>query len=105
MTHSERLLTQPATFRRLTGLTPDAFRTLLGQVERAWLEAQRRRRERPGRKRKPGAGRKHALSVADQLLLLPIYYRTYVSHASLGFLFGVDGEAAQGRGADAPAAA
>jgi hypothetical protein len=90
MTHSERLLTQPATFRRLTGLTPDAFRALLGQVERAWLEAQRRRRERPGRRRKPGAGRKHALSVADQLLVLLIYYRTYVSHAFLGFLFGID---------------
>jgi hypothetical protein len=90
MTHSERLLCQPVTFRRLTGLTPDAFRALLGQVERAWLDAQRRRRERPGRKRKPGAGRRHALAVPDQLLLLLIYYRTYVSHAFLGFLFAVD---------------
>ncbi len=90
MSHSERLLRRPVTFRRLTGLTPDAFGALLEQVERAWLEAQRRRRERPGRARKPGAGRKHALNVADQLLVLLIYYRTYVSHAFLGFLFSVD---------------
>jgi hypothetical protein len=90
MTHSERLLRRPAIFRRLTGITPDAFRSLLARVEAAWAEAQRRRRDRPGRKRKPGAGPKPALAVADQLLVLLFYYRTYVSHAFLGVLFGVD---------------
>jgi hypothetical protein len=90
MTHSERLLRRPAIFRRLTGITTDAFRSLLPQVEAAWAEAQRRRRERPGRKRKPGAGPKPALAVADQLLVLLVYYRTYVSHAFLGVLFAVD---------------
>jgi hypothetical protein len=90
MTHSERLLRRPAIFRRLTGITPDAFRSLLPQVEAAWAEAQRRRRDRPGRRRKPGAGPKPALAVADQLLVLLFYYRTYVSHAFLGVLFGVD---------------
>jgi hypothetical protein len=90
MTHSERLLRRPAIFRRLTGITPDAFRSLLPRVEAAWAQAQRRRRERPGRKRKPGAGPKPALAVADQLLVLLFYYRTYVSHAFLGVLFGVD---------------
>jgi hypothetical protein len=90
MMHSERLLRRPAIFRRLTGITPDAFRSLLPQVEAAWSQAQRRRRERPGRQRKPGAGPKPALPVADQLLVLLFYYRTYVSHAFLGFLFSVD---------------
>src|SRR5215207_4131038 len=90
MTHSERLLRHPVTFRRLTGLTPGAFSDLLGQVERAWADAQRRKRERPGRRRKPGAGRAYALSVPDQLLVLLVYYRTYVSHAFLGLLFSVD---------------
>jgi hypothetical protein len=90
MSHSERLQRCPETFRRLTGLTPSAFLTLLPQVERAWDDAQRRRRARPGRLRKPGAGRKHALPVADRLLMLLIYYRTYVTHAFLGFLFAVD---------------
>lgn len=90
MSHTERLLRCPETFRRLTGLTPATFRDLLPQVEQAWLAAQRRRRERPGRQRRPGAGRKFSLSIADQLLVLLLYYRTYVSHVFLAFLFAVD---------------
>jgi IS5 family transposase len=90
MSHSERLKRTPETFRRLTGLTPAAFQDLLAQVEPAWHAAQAKRRARPGRRRKPGAGPKHSLSVADQLLMLLIYYRTYVSHAFLAFLFGID---------------
>jgi len=90
MTHHERLLDKPETFRRLTGLDPTAFRSLLAKVEPAWLAAQAKRRARPGRRRRPGAGPKHSLGVADQLLMLLIYYRTYVSHAFLALLFGVD---------------
>jgi len=90
MSHHERLKRSPEAFRSLTGLTPAAFDTLLAQVEPAWHAAQRRRRERPGRERKPGAGPKHALGVGDQLLMLLIYYRTYVSHVFLAFLFGID---------------
>jgi len=90
MSHHERLQRSPEAFRRLTGLTPAAFLTLLAQVEPAWHAAQQRRRNRPNRQRKPGAGPKHSLSVADQLLMLLIYYRTYVSHVFLAFLFGVD---------------
>jgi len=90
MSHNERLKRSPEAFRSLTGLTPAAFDALLAQVEPAWHAAQSRRRERADRERKPGAGPKHALSVADQLLMLLIYYRTYVSHAFLAFLFGID---------------
>jgi len=90
MSHTERLLRCPEAFRRLTGLDAAAFRVLLPQVEQAWLDAQRRRRQCPGRQRRPGAGPKFRLSVADQLLVLLIYYRTYVSHVFLAFLFGVD---------------
>jgi DDE superfamily endonuclease/Helix-turn-helix of DDE superfamily endonuclease len=90
MSHTERLLCCPQALRRLTGLDPAAFRALLPQVEHAWRDALHRRRQRPGRQRRPGAGRKFALPVADQLLVLLIYYRTYVSHAFLAFLFGID---------------
>jgi hypothetical protein len=90
MSHTERLLRCPGAFRRLTGLDPATFRALLPRVEQAWLDAQHRRRQRPNRRRRPGAGRKFALSVADQLLVLLIYYRTYVSHVFLAFLFAVD---------------
>jgi hypothetical protein len=90
MSHTERLLRCPQTFRRLTGLDPAAFRTLLPQVEQAFLDAQQRRRQRPNRQRRPGAGPKFTLGVADQLLVLLIYYRTYVSHVFLACLFAVD---------------
>src|ERR1700682_3921758 len=90
MSHTERLLRCPGTFRRPTALPPAALRALLPPVEQAWLDAQRRRRQRPGRQRRPGAGPKCALSVADQLLVLLIYYRTHVSHVFLAFLFAVD---------------
>src|SRR5262245_15637348 len=90
MSHHERLSRSPEAFRRLTGLTPAAFAALLAQAEPAWRAAQGRRRDRPGRQRRPGAGPKHSLCVADQLLMLLIYYRAYVSHAFLAFLFGID---------------
>lgn len=90
MSHHKRLMRVPESFRSLTGLTPVAFLSLLAQVEPAWHAAQARRRQRPNRRRKPGAGPKHHLCVADQLLMLLIYYRTYVSHAFLAFLFNVD---------------
>ena len=90
MTQADRLLRAPATFRRLTGLTPAAFRRLLGEVAAAGEQARTRRAARPGRQRKPGAGRKPALPLPDQLLMLLVYYRTYVPHTFLGFLFGLD---------------
>ena len=90
MTPSTRLLKHPQTFRRLTGLTPTAFRRLLAEVTAAWDAAQTRRGQRAGRKRRVGAGPPFALALADQLLMLLIYYRTYVPHTFLGFLFGVD---------------
>ena len=90
MTHADRLLITPATFRRLTGLTPAAFRRLVGEVAEADAADRARRAGRPGRRRKARAGRKSALPIADQLLMLLVYYRTYVPHAFLGFFFGID---------------
>src|SRR5437763_12055830 len=90
MTLADRLLRAPATFRRLTGLTPTSFHRLLAEVATAEERARDRRAARPGRRRKAGAGRKPSLPVADRLLMLLIYYRTYVPHTFLGSLFGLD---------------
>jgi hypothetical protein len=93
MSHSDRLRKAPKAFRQLTGITPSAFDDLLAQLAPLYEAADARRKARPGRKRKPGGGRKHSLALADRLLMLLIYYRTYVSHAFLGFLFGLDDSA------------
>ena len=93
MTHTERLQRSPKAFRLLTGITPAAFDRLLADLMPRYEQAEARRKGRPGRKRRPGAGRKHALTLADRLLMLLMYYRTYTTHAFLGFLFGVDDSA------------
>jgi hypothetical protein len=93
MSHTERLRRSPNAFRRLTGITPAAFDRLLADLTPRYQQAEARRKDRPGRKRRPGAGRKHALDLADRLLMLLIYYRTYATHALLGFLFAVDDSA------------
>ena len=93
MSHTARLQRSPATFRRLTGITPVAFAHLLADLEPRYAAADLKRKARPARKRKAGAGRKHALPLADRLLMLLMYYRTYTTHAVLGFLFGVDDSA------------
>src|SRR3954454_3856830 len=93
MSNTDRLRRSPNAFRQLTGITPDAFDRLLAQLTPLHEAADARRKDRPGRQRKPGAGRKHALDLADRLLMLLIYYRTYTTHAFLGFLFGVDDSA------------
>ena len=93
MSHTDRLRRSPDTFRQLTGITPTAFDHLLAELTPRYEQAEARRKDRPGRRRKPGAGRKHTLSLADRLLMLLISYRTYTTHAFLGFLFGLDDSA------------
>jgi DDE superfamily endonuclease/Helix-turn-helix of DDE superfamily endonuclease len=93
MSHTERLRRSPNAFRQLTGITPAAFDRLLADLTPRHEQAEAKRKDRPGRRRRPGAGRKHALGLADRLLMLLIYYRTYTTHAFLGFLFGVDDSA------------
>lgn len=93
MSHTDRLRRSPNAFRQLTGITPDALDRMLAQLIPLHEAAEARRKDRPGRKRKPGAGPKHKLPLSDRLLMLLIYYRTYVSHVFLGFLFGIDDSA------------
>ena len=90
MSHADRLKKSPRSFRRLTGITPAAFDALLAELAPRYAQADARRKGRPGRRRKPGGGRRFALPLCDRLLMLLVYSRTYVTHAFLGFLFGVD---------------
>ena len=90
MTHVDRLRRSPDSFRALTGIGPAEFDALLARVVPPYEQSLARRGQRPGRRRRPGAGRKFKLPLGDRLLMLLIYYRTYVTHAFLGFLFGID---------------
>ena len=90
MSHTTRLKRLPDTFRQLTGITPEAFDRLLAELEPLYQRADATRKTRRPRRRKPGAGRKFTLPLADRLLMLLVYYRTHTTHALLGFLFGID---------------
>ena len=93
MSHTDRLKRSPKAFRQLTGLTPAAFDRLLAELEPRHERAELRRKTRRPRLRKPGAGPKHKLALTDRLLMLLIYYRTYATHAFLGFRLGIDDSA------------
>lgn len=93
MSPTERLRRSPNAFRQLTGITPVVFDQLMADLTPRYEQAEAKRKDRPGRLRRPGAGRKHALPLADRLLMLLMYYRTCTTHAFLGFLFGVDDSA------------
>ena len=90
MSHTIRLKRVPDTFRQLTGITPEAFDQLLTELEPFYQRADAKRKNKPTRQRKPGAGRTFTLPLTDRLLMLLMYYRTYTTHAFLGFLFGID---------------
>jgi hypothetical protein len=91
----EHLRRHPAVFRHLTGLTVALFDALAADVAPALAQADRRRRDRPGRRRAPGAGHPCALADADQVLLTVVWLRQYPTQEVLGFLFGASDSAAK----------
>ena len=58
---------KPPTFHLLTGLSVEEFDELLARLEIAAAAKRERRGARPGRQRKPGGGRRHALDLGGRL--------------------------------------
>jgi hypothetical protein len=90
MTNYEKLLRKSSLFRMFTGLSIDEFDKLVADLAPVSLARAAKRSSRRPRQRKPGAGRKVKLSLADRVLLTLLYYRTYVTQEFVGFLFSVD---------------
>lgn len=80
---------RPETFRRLTGLTIEKFAELLHNLTPLYYEAEARRLYKQSRQRAQGGGRKQDLSLEDKLIMLLMYYRLYVTHELLGFIFNL----------------
>ncbi len=78
----DRLCKQNKNFSRLTGVTVDEFREIVRKVTPKWEAFQ---------KRKKLSGRCSKLkTLEDEILLVLIYYRFYVSFQFLEYLFGLD---------------
>lgn len=88
--HALRLSKNPQAFLRLTGLDVVKFSQLLKDIEPLWESAECKRLSKRPRKRAIGAGTPYSLPLCDRLLMLLMYYRTYVTHAFLGFMFNLD---------------
>ena len=72
----------PIIFNRLFGVSVSQFQEILLKIEPQWQKQVINRYKRPGRDYK--------LELADMLLLLLLYYRSYITQMFVGFLFGID---------------
>lgn len=73
---------KPVIFNRLVGMKAKDFEVILEKLTPLWEKKVLSTYKRPGRNFK--------LNLADMLMMLLIYYRSYISQAFLGYLFGID---------------
>ena len=73
---------KPTTFNRLFGISVSQFEAILFKVSQEWQKKVIGKYKRPGRDYK--------LEIADMLLMLLLYYRSYISQEFVGYLFGID---------------
>lgn len=87
----KKLFDNPGKLLRFTGLTGIQFEVLVSRLEPLWIKSETERLTRGNRIRAVGGGRRyHLFSVEDKLLLILVFYRTYLSHEVLGWLFNLD---------------
>jgi hypothetical protein len=71
----------PKCFQKVTGLSLKEFGGMVEKVRPAYLKRE---------SQKKSSGRRSGfVSLEDKLLCLMMYYRTYITHTFLGYLFGV----------------
>lgn len=85
-----KLRRKPRHFQKFTGLTVCEFDQVLSQVTLAYEQAEHQRRHHSERTRQIGAGRPHALTLPERLLMGLIYLRLYCSQSLLSYLFDLD---------------
>jgi hypothetical protein len=79
MRYTELKDTQPAIFKRLTGVTPSTFTAMI-QVIEDYQVSNRKHKNR---------GRPANLCVADKLLMLLMYYREYRTFLHISKAYGI----------------
>lgn len=82
-----QLRKRPRHFQNFTGLSVEQFERLVGAVREAGVPSTQ---EDVQRLRAVGGGRKAKLALEDQLVLVLMYYRLYVTQLLLGYLFDLD---------------
>lgn len=78
----KNLSKKPVIFNRITGVTIKEFGEICERVKPLWQEKIEEKKRRFGR---PAILR----SIEDKVLALLIYYRTYITHEFIGYLFNL----------------
>lgn len=89
MTISKRLKKNHKLFIRFTGLNIKQFNNLVLKLEPIYKNNEQKRLKRKNRKRIIGGGKQFKLSLEDRLLMLLLYYRTYLTQEFIGLLFNL----------------
>jgi transposase len=86
----QRLISQPSSFRNLTGISVREFEEIYAEFEVLWQEAEEKRLSRPNRQRAIGGGHKYKLALQNQLLMTLIWLHLYLGTETLGIFFDVN---------------
>ena len=90
MSKISKLKQSPLIFRRLTGVSIEKFDEVYRQLEPSYEKYNQKRLSHPNRKRPIGGGNQFKLELEERLIMLLMYYRLYITHSFLGFIFGID---------------
>lgn len=90
MININKLAKRPKIFHTVCGLNPDEFTKLLLRFEPLAVSSEYKRRSWTGRKRAIGGGDTPKLSLAEQLFMLLMFYRTYAGQVFIGMVVGLD---------------
>lgn len=78
----KKLCNQRTNFARVTGVKLEEFREIVGKARPDWEKLQK--------KKKVSGRNSHLKTFEDEILLALIYYRFYVTHEFLGYLFNLN---------------
>ena len=78
-----KLSKKPLVFRKLTGLTPDEFVSVVKKLTPLWNNKYEKSKKKIGRPQ-------GLLNMENRLVCLLLYYRTYTSQLFIGLFFRVD---------------
>lgn len=90
MINIKKLSKRPRIFHTLCGLYPEQFTDLLEKLTPIAIADEYKRRSWKGRQRKIGGGDTPKLSLAEQLFMSLLFYRTYAGQTFIGIIVGLD---------------
>lgn len=78
----KKIRRKPIIFLRLTGVKLSEFVEICERIRPLWQEKVENKKQRIGRNR-------CLKTLEDKILALLLYYRTYITHEFIGYLFGL----------------